>query len=241
MKERLQKIMSAHGVASRRESENLIGAGRVRVNGVTAQVGESADPDSDLIELDGKPLAVAPKKVYIMLNKPRGYVTTMSDEKGRKNVSELVRDCGTRVYPVGRLDIDSEGLLIMTNDGALTNLLTHPSHEKTKTYQVRVAGDTAEAVHKLSEPMIIDGVLLRPAEVRVLRRTPEAVLLSVTIHEGKNRQIRKMCAQVGLEVLSLRRVGEGGLQLGELRSGKWRYLTRGEVDGLRDKNAGRQS
>ncbi|SHH50853.1 23S rRNA pseudouridine2605 synthase [Sporobacter termitidis DSM 10068] len=240
MQERLQKILSAHGVASRRESEKLIGDGRVRVNGVTAVLGQSADESTDRIEVDRRPLRTAPDKVYIMLNKPRGYVTTMKDEQGRKNVSELVRGCKARVYPVGRLDLNSEGLLIMTNDGALTNLLTHPSHEKSKTYLVRVRGDAADAAERLSAPMTLDGVQLRPASVRLLREAPDGALLSITIHEGKNRQIRRMCAELGLEVISLKRVGEGGLQLGELRSGCWRYLTEAEITLLKNKNAGIQ-
>jgi 23S rRNA pseudouridine2605 synthase len=233
VKERLQKILSSHGAASRREAEKLIKAGRVRINGVTAALGQSADSEADLIELDGRPIGAAGEKVYIMLNKPRGYVTTMKDEKGRKNVSELVRDCKTRVYPVGRLDMDSEGLLLLTNDGALTNVLTHPSHEKTKTYRVSVKGDTNRVAERLSAPMTIDGSLLRPAEVRLIRRNDESALLSITIHEGKNRQIRKMCASLGLEVLSLRRVEEGGLELGDLRTGFWRFLSDEEIEKLK--------
>jgi 23S rRNA pseudouridine2605 synthase len=229
MRERLQKILSAYGVASRRASEEMLTAGRVRVNGTVAAVGQSADPGTDRIEVDGQPLNTEVDRVYIMLNKPRGYVTTMHDEKGRKNVTEIVKDCHTRVWPVGRLDMNSEGLLIMTNDGDLTNKLTHPSYEKPKSYKVRVRGDMTRAVATLSEPMTVDGVLLRPAEVKVLHRSDDGALLSITIHEGKNRQIRKMCEQALLEVLTLRRVSEGGLELGTMESGCWRYLTGAEV------------
>lgn len=233
MKERLQKILSEHGVASRRASETLITAGRVIVNGVPAVLGQSADTQTDIIEVDGKPLKPDTEKVYIMLNKPRGYVTTLKDEKGRINVADLVKDCGKRVYPVGRLDLDSEGLLFMTNDGALTNLLTHPSHEKTKTYHVLVKGGDEDVILKLSEPMTIDGCRLRPAAVQQINRTPSGVLLSITIHEGRNRQIRKMCAQLDLKVLSLKRVEEAGIRLGTLKTGAWRYLTAGEIELLR--------
>lgn len=229
MQERLQKILSTHGVASRRASEQLIKAGRVSVNGKTAIIGQSADAGADVIAIDGKPLRNADNKVYIMLNKPRGYVTTMHDEKGRANVSELVKNCPVRVYPVGRLDLDSEGLLIMTNDGALTRYLTHPSNEKRKTYHVHVKGDADSAFKPLVAPMSIDGYTIRPAEVSILRKTFGAALLSITIHEGRNRQIRKMCEKVGLKVERLKRVAEGGLRLGNLKTGSWRYLCESEI------------
>lgn len=238
MQERLQKILSSHGVASRRETERLIMAGRVTVNGNTATLGQNADALCDQICVDGVPLRHADEKVYIMLNKPRGYVTTMKDEKGRKNVSDLAADCGIRVYPIGRLDLDSEGLLLMTNDGTLTNQLTHPSFEKTKTYHVLVKGEISDAVERLSAPMMIDGVSLRPAEAVMLKKTRDGALISITIHEGKNRQIRKMCAQIGLEVLSLKRVCVGGLALGKLQTGSWRYLSEAEIALLKDENAG---
>lgn len=233
MKERLQKILSAHGVASRRESEQMILSGRVLVNGKPAVLGESADSSCDSIVIDGVPLRCADDKVYIMLNKPRGYVTTVHDEKGRKNVTELVCDCGVRVYPVGRLDIDSEGLLLMTNDGELTNLLTHPSHEKNKTYLVSAAGDIEAAVKPLSEPMDIDGYTIRPADIRLIKKTKDGGVLSITIHEGRNRQIRKMCAKAGLKIVYLRRFTVDGLSLGSLKTGSWRYLSEVEVASLR--------
>jgi 23S rRNA pseudouridine2605 synthase len=229
MQERLQKILSAHGVASRRESERLIISGHVTVNGQTAAVGQSADDVSDIIAIDGVPLRKADEKVYIMLNKPRDYVTTLRDEKGRKNVSDLVAGCGMRVYPIGRLDLDSEGLLLMTNDGELTHLLSHPSNEKEKTYLVRVTGDIDGAIKPMSEPMIIDGYTIRPAGIKLLKKEQEAAVLSITIHEGRNRQIRKMCALANLKVLALQRVAEGGIQLGRLKTGTWRYLSESEI------------
>ena len=238
MQERLQKILSAHGVASRRESEKLMRAGRVTVNGKAAVLGQSADSGIDEIAVDGVPLKNADEKVYIMLNKPRGCVSTMRDEKGRKNVSELVRSCGVRVYPVGRLDLDSEGLLLMTNDGELAQFLTHPSNEKEKTYHVRVMGDIERALKPLGAPMNIDGYTIRPADVRMLRRTAGGAMLSITIHEGRNRQIRKMCAAVDLKVESLKRVAEGGLLLNGLKTGSWRYLTESEILFLKKKQSG---
>ena len=169
MKERLQKILSGRGIASRRKAEEMIAAGRLSVNGQTAQLGDSADPDCDEILLDGKKLPTEEKRVYLMLNKPRGFVTTLSDEKGRKTAAELVADCGTRVYPVGRLDMDSEGLLLFTNDGEFANFLMHPSHEVVKTYRVLVEGYGAESVQKLKAPLELDGYRIRTPEVRVLR------------------------------------------------------------------------
>lgn len=233
MEERLQKWISACGLMSRRAAEQAIADGRVTVNGQVAQLGQRADPERDVICLDGTPVEEREELVYLMLHKPRGYVTTLSDEKGRRSVDQLVSGCGRRVYPVGRLDLDSEGLLIMTNDGALTHRLTHPSHEVEKEYQVRVTGEVSRAVPILSSPMKLDGVPLRPARVRVLAREEESALLSVTIHEGKNRQVRRMCAAAGLTVVRLRRVREGSLVLGDLKAGQWRYLTEAEVSRLR--------
>jgi 23S rRNA pseudouridine2605 synthase len=229
MQERLQKILSAHGVASRRESEKLIVSGRVTVNGRTAALGQSADAAGDEIAVDGVPLRKADEKVYIMLNKPRGYVTTLKDEKARKSVADLIADCGVRVYPVGRLDLDSEGLLLMTNDGELAHFLMHPSNEKDKTYEVRVMGEVDSVMKQLSEPMVIDGCTIRPAETSLIKKLPGGAVLSMTIHEGRNRQIRKMCAQAGLKVLHLKRVAEGGIFLGRLKTGAWRYLSDSEV------------
>lgn len=228
MEERLQKILSAAGVTSRRGAEQYLLAGRVTVNGRTATLGDKADPDTDDIRVDGKPLCHGEKRTYLMLNKPRGYVTTLSDEKGRKTVADLVKGCGARVWPVGRLDLDSEGLLLLTDDGELTHRLIHPSHEVEKEYHVWVTGDAGKALPILRGPITLDGVALRPARVELLSREKGENVLSVTIHEGKNRQVRRMCALAGLTVRRLRRVREGTLRLGELPVGKWRLLTEEE-------------
>lgn len=233
MEERLQKLLSAAGVCSRRAAEAYITAGRITVNGVPAELGCRADPEKDEILVDGKPLQPKAEPVYLLLHKPRGYVTTLSDEKGRKNVADLVVDCGTRVYPVGRLDLDSEGLLLMTNDGSLMQHLLHPSGEINKTYHVSVYGSVDGAAARLAAITDLEGEKIRPAQVKVLRRTAETAELAITIHEGKNRQIRRMCAACGLTVKRLRRVQEHSLTLGDLPAGKWRYLTAAEVAALK--------
>lgn len=233
MEERLQKLLSAAGVCSRRAAEGYITAGRITVNGETAELGWKADPERDEIRVDGKLLAAAEKQVYLLLNKPRGYVTTLSDEKGRKNVAELVKGCGVRVYPVGRLDLDSEGLLLMTNDGDFMQHLLHPSGEINKIYHVSVFGPVSGAEEKLAAITDLDGEKIRPAQVRVLKKTSQTAELAITIHEGKNRQIRRMCASCGLTVKRLRRVQEHTLKLGDLPVGSWRYLTEQEVSALK--------
>ena len=225
MEERLQKLISSCGLASRRTAEAWITAGRVTVNGVPAQLGDRADLDRDRVEVDGVPLRPGEERTYLMLYKPRGCVTTLSDEKGRKTVAELVADCGARVWPVGRLDLDSEGLLLLTDDGALTQRLIHPSHEVEKEYHVQVEGDVAAALPVLRGPMELDGVPLHPARVRPVGEG----VLSVVIHEGRNRQVRRMCAAAGLRVRRLKRVREGALRLGTLPPGKWRRLTAEEL------------
>ena len=226
MLQRLQKCISQAGLASRRAAEAMIEAGRVTVNGETALLGQSADPETDDIRADGKPLPRRDEAVYLMLHKPRGYVTTLSDEQGRRTVAELVSDCGRRVYPVGRLDLDSEGLLLLTNDGSAAHALTHPSHSVDKVYHVTVSGAelnaAAETIRGITE---LDGERVRPAAVRVLG----ADRIAVTIHEGKNRQVRRLCARAGLKVHRLVRVAEGELRLGDLKRGAWRYLTQEEV------------
>lgn len=233
MGERIQKLISAAGLASRRAAEKMILEGRVKVNGRTAVLGQCADPSADEITVDGVTLPAPARRVYIMLNKPRGYVTTLKDEKGRKTVAELVSDVGTRLYPVGRLDMDSEGLLIMTNDGETANALMHPSHKVKKTYLVTVTGgDIDSAVELMSGEMVIDGYRTRPASVKVVRRSKDGAVLSVTIGEGRNRQVRKMCAQAGLTVKRLLRIRQGRLSLGDLPPGRWRYLTQDEIDYL---------
>ena len=226
MEERLQKILSARGVASRRTAEAYLEAGRVMVNGRPAGLGDRADPQRDDIRVDGRPLPPLERRTYLMLNKPRGCVTTLSDERGRRTVAQLVSGCGARVWPVGRLDLDSEGLLILTDDGALTQRLLHPSHQVEKEYQVWVAGDVERGLPVLRGPLALDGVALHPARVEVLGPG----LLSVTIHEGRNRQVRRMCQAAGLTVRRLRRVREGGLTLGTLKSGRWRHLTAAELE-----------
>jgi 23S rRNA pseudouridine2605 synthase len=230
---RLQKILSQAGIASRRKAEEYIEAGRVSVNGVTAKIGERADPSKDYITLDGRPIQREVEKVYLMLHKPRGYITTMRDERGRKCVAELVRDIPQRVFPVGRLDRESEGLLLMTNDGEFANAMMHPSHHVPKVYRVTVRpGITEEQLVKLSTGMMIDGRKTAPAVVHVLSHQSGRAVLEIILREGRNRQIRKMCEQLGLEVARLRRTAVGFLKLGMLPPGKWRVLTAEEVRGL---------
>lgn len=236
MMERMQKILSARGVASRRAAEQMILDGRITCNGIVCKLGESADPEKDQILVDGNPLPAQGEHVYIMLNKPRGYVTTLSDEKGRKNAAQLVSDCGKRVYPVGRLDLDSEGLLIFTNDGDLANHLMHPKHEINKTYEVRVTGYTINGLDNLKKSIVLDGYKIKPPHVICIRKEQDeknTAILQVTIHEGRNRQVRRMCAAAGMEVRRLKRISEGNLKLGTLAPGKWRYLRIDEVAELK--------
>ena len=233
MEERLQKILSAAGLCSRRQAEEWLKAGRVTVDGRVAALGDKADPEHSAVAVDGKPLAPPPEKVYLMLNKPRGYVTTLSDERGRAAVAELTADCGTRVYPVGRLDCDSDGLLLMTNDGDFAQRMAHPSHRKEKEYLVTVTGQLSGCERRLAALTALeDGSPIVPARVAVLRRGGGTWVLSVTICQGLNRQIRRMCALAELRVKRLQRVREGSLTLGDLPLGKWRYLTAEEVKRL---------
>lgn len=233
MTERVQKIIAAAGLMSRRAAEERIAQGRVTVNGQVIGLGDRADPEQDTILVDGRRLPRGGERVYILLNKPRGYVTTLHDEKGRRNVAELVKDVGVRLYPVGRLDMDSEGLLIMTNDGDFANRLMHPSHQVDKTYHTWVEGRSLEqALPVLRSAMVIDGQRIRPARVELLKETEEGAVLSITIHEGRNRQIRKMCEKAGLQVTRLCRVAEGSLRLGKLPTGQWRTLSEKEIKEL---------
>ncbi len=227
--ERLQKIMAQAGLCSRRSAEDLLRQGRVSVNGRPASLGDRADPTTDRIEVDGRPLPAPDAPICLMLNKPRGYVTTLSDELGRPTAAQLVADCGRRVYPVGRLDRDSEGLLLFTNDGDLAQALLHPRHEVDKVYRVWVSGQISGAPERLASVTELEGEPIRPARVEEISRDGEGALLQVTIHQGKNRQIRRMCAQVGLSVRRLQRIREGNLALGDLKPGKWRYLTDIEI------------
>ena len=228
MKQRLQKILSDRGIASRRRAEELIRGGLVAVNGQIASLGDSADPDTDEITLAGKPIPAARGYIYLMLNKPRGYVTTLSDEKGRPTAASLVADCGQRVYPIGRLDMDSEGLLLFTNDGSFANRAMHPSHEIQKTYQVWVSGFSQEGFQRLQEPVVLDGYRIKPPKLRLLSYKNDRAELEITIHDGRNRQIRRMCQMEGMQVTRLKRIREGQLELGSLPLGKWRYLTEEE-------------
>lgn len=229
MTERLQKLMARSGLCSRRTAEDWLREGRVCVNGAVASLGDKADPERDRIEVDGKPLESEQKHVYLMLHKPRGYVTTLSDEFGRPTAAELVAECGRRVFPVGRLDMDSEGLLLFTSDGDWMQALLHPKNEINKIYLVTVSGMTDHACEKLMAICDLDGERIRPAQVEEISREKGKLILQITIHEGKNRQIRRMCAQVGLRVERLLRVQEHTLQLGSLPCGKWRYLTEDEL------------
>lgn len=232
---RLQKFMADSGVASRRKSEELIEQGRVKVNGRVAMIGDKVDPIRDKVTVRGKTIIASKEKVYIMLHKPRGFITTMSDEHDRKCVAELVKDIPEKVFPVGRLDRNSEGLLIMTNDGEFSNKLTHPSSHVNKTYRVTVSGKVSEEqIIKLSTGIDIDddGRLTLPCDVFVIERKEDRTVLNFIIHEGRNRQIRKMCDKVGLEVLRLKRTEIAGVKLGMLGQGKWRHLNEKEMKRL---------
>lgn len=231
--ERLQKLIAQSGLCSRRRAEELLSAGRVTVDGAVASLGDKADPAVQTITVDGEVLRFEEEKVYLMLHKPRGYVTTLSDEKGRKTAADLVADCGVRVYPVGRLDMDSEGLLLFTNDGDFMQTLTHPKHQVDKIYEVTVTGELESAAQRLAAVEDLDGEAIIPAQVTLLEQRGGQALLQVIIHQGKNRQIRRMCAQVGLQVKRLCRVGEESLTLGDLPAGKWRYLTESEIATLK--------
>lgn len=232
---RLQKFLAENGVASRRKSEELIERGKVRVNGHPAQLGDKVDPRRDIVTVSGERVEpVSSGNIYIMLNKPRGYVTTMSDEMGRKCVAELVEEIEERIFPVGRLDRDSEGLLLFTNDGEFANMMTHPSMHISKTYSVTVkpSADEAQLV-ALSSGVEIDGRKTMPASVQVIGEDSDRSVLQITIHEGRNRQIRKMCEAVGLETIRLKRISMGSLKLGSLAIGKYRELKKEEVAALK--------
>ena len=233
---RLQKYISECGLMSRRAAEKEILSGNVTVNGEPAVLGSSINPQKDKVRYKNRPVVRKDrgKKVYIMLNKPAGYVTTMSDEKGRKCVASLVSDVGCRVYPVGRLDLASEGLLIMTNDGELANKLMHPKHRIPKIYHVRLDCEiTPEQLKELSGKMEIDGYEIQPVECEVITRKEGRTTVRMTLYEGRNRQIRKMCEKVGLRILRLRRVAVGDITLGDLKPGKWRWLTKSQSDYLK--------
>ena len=235
--QRIQKVLSDQGVCSRRAAERLIEEGRVKVNGHPVKIGDKMDPDFDKVSIDGKNVRIVRKRkyIYIMLHKPRGYITTSSDERGRKTVMDLVQGVGRRVYPVGRLDKDSEGLLLMTDDGAFANLLTHPSGGVGKLYRTVRPHATEEQIIRLSSGVVLDdGVKTAPAVIHVVSDEPGRTVLEITLHEGRNRQIRRMCETVGLEVIRLKRSAEGPVKLGMLPPGEWRELKRSEVTALRN-------
>lgn len=232
---RLQKFMAEQGVASRRKSEDLIRAGKVKVNGHVAEIGMKINPRKDLVTVGKQKLTNVKnrKMVYVMLNKPRGYVTTVSDELGRKTVMDLLPDFGCRIYPVGRLDKDSEGLLLLTNDGSFTNCMTHPSHEYAKVYRVTVRPSVNDDIlFNLRNGIEIDGRKTAPCEVTVLTEEENRVVLEFILHEGRNRQIRKMCESQGLEVARLKRISIGPVKLGMLKQGDYRELCEQDVKKL---------
>ncbi len=229
-KVRLQKYLAECGVTSRRKSEELIEQGSVRVNGQTAQIGDKINPKSDTVTVKGKKIVKQKSHTYIMLHKPRGFITTMSDERDRKCVAELIKDVPGRVYPVGRLDRDSEGMLLCTNDGEFANAMTHPRRHVPKTYRVTVRpGITQEQITSLTTGIVIDDHMTAPAEIRVVTREEGRVVLEIILYEGRNRQIRKMCEAIGLEVARLKRTAVGSVKLGMLKQGDWRDLTDDEV------------
>lgn len=230
---RLQKLLADCGIASRRKAETMIEHGQVKVNGITAKVGDKVDPKKDKVSVNGKPLVTKVRNVYVMLHKPRGFITTMSDERDRRCVAQLVADIPERVYPVGRLDRDSEGLLLLTNDGEFANMMTHPSMHVPKTYRVTVRpAITDDQLTELTMGIVIEGQKTAPAVVRVVSQEPGRVVLEIVLYEGRNRQIRKMCEALGLEVARLKRIAVGPVKLGMLQQGDYRHLTREEVKKL---------
>jgi len=233
---RVQKYISDCGVMSRRAAEVEIRAGKIKINGEIAEIGQKIVPGKDTVEWNGREIrAVSEHKTYIMLNKPVGYVTTLSDELGRKCITELVEDVGCRVYPCGRLDMESEGLLLLTDDGQLANALTHPRHKIPKIYNVRIASEiTPGELEALGRPMILDGYAIKPVNVSIISRADGATNLRFELYEGRNRQIRKMCELVGLEIIRLRRIAIGNIELGDLRPGKWKHLTASQVRYLKN-------
>ena len=234
---RLQKFFTDCGILSRRAAEEEIKAGKVTVNGIVAELGQKISPDTDIVVYKGKRISLPQSKefVYILLNKPCGIVTSAKDEKGRPCVTDIVK-AGTRVYPVGRLDLNSQGLLLLTNDGELTNKLTHPRHEIPKIYEVEVKGAiTKEQLSALNESMVLDGYVIMPVKTELISKSEESSVLKMTLFEGRNRQIRKMCELQGLKVIKLTRVAIGPIKIDGLASGKWRYLTQEEINILKNK------
>lgn len=235
--QRVQKVLADQGICSRREAERLIAAGKVKVNGHPVGLGDKMDPDYDKVAIDGQTVRIVRKRqyTYIMLHKPRGFLTTRSDDRGRKTVMDLVSDVPAMLRPVGRLDKDSEGLLLMTNDGAFAQAVTHPSGGISKLYRVTVQPRADEAtILKLSSGVVLDdGTKTMPCAINVVTDEPGRTVMEMTLKEGKNREIRRMCESVGLEVVRLKRNAEGVVKLGMLKPGTYRELTKAEVNGLR--------
>lgn len=234
---RLQKYIAECGIASRRSAEKIIESGRVYVNGeLVDYMGCVIDPDRDVVEVDGRVIELENKKYYIMLNKPKNYVTTVSDDLGRPTVMQLVSDINARIYPVGRLDFDTTGLLIMTNDGEFANILTHPRHVVNKAYIARIDKPLDEnQLERLRNGIELDGVMTSPAKAENIKRPQKGFEVKITIHEGKNRQVRRMLDAVGANVMSLKRISVGSVTLGNLPEGKWRKLSDAEINKLRGK------
>ena len=236
MQDRIQKVIAQCGYCSRRKAEELIAAHKVKVNGHPALIGQKVDPNRDVITVNDERIWFDRKReqLYLMMHKPRGYITTTSDEKGRRCVMDLLPEMETRVYPIGRLDVNSEGLLLFTSDGTFANDMMHPSRHVSKTYRVTVRQDvTDEIAAELSAGVYIDGRKTAPAEVRVLTKEESRVVMEIVIREGRNRQVRKMCEAVGLEVARLKRTAIGPLRLGMLKPGEVRQLTKEELRAIR--------
>jgi len=235
MEERLQKILAKAGISSRRAAECLITKGHISINGkIVRTLGIKADIERDEIVVDGRPIKRYQPKIYLMLNKPQGFMTTLRDPKGRPTISHCIKDIGMRVFPVGRLDYDAEGLLLLTNDGDLSHVLQHPKYKVPKTYHVKVRGmPSSSAITKLKKGVPLDGKMTLPAKVRKISETKRNTWLEITITEGRRRQIKRMCEIVGHPVLRLKRVGFGSLHLGSLQPGAHRYLNSQEMQRLR--------
>ena len=233
--ERIQKILADRGLASRRKAEDLIREGRVTVNGRTARIGEKADPSIDHIKIDGRKIALSSEKIYLMLNKPRGIVTTADDPEGRTTVLDLVKIQKPRLFPVGRLDFDAEGLLLLTNDGEMAHRLMHPSFEVPRTYHVKLQGKPSqEEIGKLRKGVMLADGRSAPCRIATLKETEGNLWVEMILHEGRNRQVKRMWEKLGYFVLKLKRVGFGGLALGRMKPGEYRFLREREVRKLKE-------
>ncbi|WP_083238773.1 pseudouridine synthase [Caloranaerobacter ferrireducens] len=233
---RLQKYLAMCGVASRRKSEMLILQGRVKVNGkVVEELGYKIDPDIDIVLVDNKRIIKKENYIYIALNKPEGYITTVKDQFNRPTVLDLVKSIKERIYPIGRLDYDTSGLLLLTNDGDLTYKLTHPKHEIEKVYIAKIKGvPTEKELNKFRKGLKIDNYVTSKAKIEVLKKYNDYSIVKITIHEGKNRQIRKMCKKINHPVIKLKRIAIGKIELGNLKKGSWRYLSKEEISYLKE-------